>query len=277
MICLPMCMVMEDALLAEGHGHDDPVGEAVADDATSHPAGGAAETQRPAGELAPHARREQLDPLEVTRLAGPLVFVRFVAVEQVVLGGALLDRALDRERHRDEPDALLGEPGIEASLVEGERPAVLVAMQRRRRSSVQSEDEEPQPAALEAESADVGVEGAQRGGGERLRSTALAPASVVEIDEYLQRLAALFLRGRPLETDVELLRQVLQPPLNVVPVGGAERGQVRRPGVAGQLDEGADVDPGGRGGPAQPPREVAGELRGGADVRGNVAELQDGP
>src|SRR5881628_1056689 len=195
MICLPICMVMEDALLAEGHGHDDPVGEAVADDATSHPAGGAAETQRPAGELAPHARREQLDPLEVTRLAGPLVFVRFVAVEQVVLVGALLDRALDRQRHRDQPDALLGERGIEAGLVEGEHPAVLVAMERRRRSSVYSEDEEPQPAALEAQSAHVVVERAKPGGGERLRAPALAPAPVVEIDEQLQRLAALVLRG----------------------------------------------------------------------------------
>src|SRR5207249_11369329 len=122
----------------------------------------------------------------------------------------------------------------------------------------------------------VVVERPKRGGGERLRAPALAPAPVVEVDEQLQRLAALLLRGRLLETDVELLRQVLEPPLNVVPVGGAERGQVRRPGVAGQLDEGADVGPGGRGAPAQPPREVAGELRGGADVRGNVAELQDG-
>ena len=115
-------------------------------------------------------------------------------MEKVVLLGALLDRPLDRQRHRDQPDALLGELGIEAGLVEGEHPAVLVAMERRRRSSVHSEDEEPQPAALEAQSAHVVVEGAKRGGGERLRATALAPAPIVEIDEQLQRLAALLFR-----------------------------------------------------------------------------------
>src|SRR6058998_3804137 len=41
----------ERALLTEGGDRDEPVGEGVADDATTHPSDDATETKRPAGEL----------------------------------------------------------------------------------------------------------------------------------------------------------------------------------------------------------------------------------
>ena len=143
-------------------------------------------------------------------------------MQQVVLPCPVLDGGLDGEAHGDEADAVSGERRIEAGLVERERGPVSIPVQRGHRTSVEAQDEQPQPAALEAEPADRVVEGAELAGREGLRAAALIPAAVVQLDEHLQRRPPFRLAADLLEADVELLGEVPEAALEVVAVGGTQ-------------------------------------------------------
>src|SRR5437764_8427 len=211
-----------DPTLATGRRADETVGHGIAEQAAGGAPGAPARRQHAAAEPAVRRRRKELDAREVAAAVGPLQLVGLGAVQQVVLPRPVLDGRLDGETHGDEADAVPGERRIEAGLVERERRPVSVAVQRGHRTSVEAQDEQPEPAALEADPADFVVEGAELGGCEGLGAATLIPAAVVQLDEHLQRRPPVRLAADLLEADVELLGEVPETALEVVAVGGPQ-------------------------------------------------------
>src|SRR5688572_18566611 len=98
--------------------------------------------------------REQLDVLERASFFRPVELVRLVTVQHVVLPGALLDRALDAETHREQPDAVLPVTRVVPGLIEGEDTVIEKPVERGDRHAVEAQHEQAQPAAIEREQTD---------------------------------------------------------------------------------------------------------------------------
>src|SRR6185295_6993972 len=96
--------------------------------------------------------------------------------------------AANRQAHRDQAGAVLRISGIETRLIEVEFSPVVKAIKERSRFFIQPEHVQPQPAALQSDLAKFAMEGRQRGQVKGVRSSTLAPARVVLLDQLRDRL-----------------------------------------------------------------------------------------
>src|SRR6185295_735990 len=162
-------------------------------------------------------------------------------MQQVALGGAFFDRALNRAAQHDEAHAVLLERGIDPGLIERKRVAVAVAVERCSDSSIERHRSQPQPAALERQSAHVFMERYEVRMIECIRSPTLPPALEMKLHKSSQRLGPLCVGVHRFNANLERLVQVAYAAPEVIAMLGADAAQIRIPRAARQINERTDL------------------------------------
>src|SRR5262249_33037925 len=135
--------------------------------------------------------RIRFKPTKLAPTPCPVELVRLVTVQQVVLLCALLERVLDGKPHRDQADAVLAVRRIEARLIEVKDPAVPEAVQGCGGPTVERQNKQAEPAAVQGELTHVVVKRGQRGRMKAGRAPAPLPAGVMQRDQAGQRFTPL--------------------------------------------------------------------------------------
>src|SRR6266498_5048732 len=104
-------------------------------------------------------------------------------------------------------------------------------------------------------------------------AAAITPAHLVQHEERLQCVMALLIRLGAIEAHLKFLFQLAESSLKVIAMSASERGEIRLPVMAGQIDVRADVRYGLRVTPS-PLFESSRKLRGKAGIFFDLRKLQ---
>src|SRR5437867_6069928 len=109
-------------------------------------------------------------------------------MEQVVLGGPLFNRFLDRQTDGDQADALSQERLIKSGLVEAVFVAISETVERASGLSIECEDAQAQPSLLARHFAEILMKCEERIGVEGIGATARGPSPQMQVHDMTQRL-----------------------------------------------------------------------------------------
>src|SRR5688500_14310070 len=142
----------------------------------------------PAGEAAAPVRGGNCDAPVVAVAGGPMLLVFLVALEEVEIGRALLDRLLDHVAEELDADAVAAEAVVEAAGVVVDVPPDAEAVHHGRHVRADLQEVEAELAPRQRVEGGGAVEGGERGAGEDAPLAELRPALLVEADEGVEDL-----------------------------------------------------------------------------------------